>query len=537
MKFQDLITNTTTKRNELKPFFNTGETPTQKNFHDLIDGLFLIQGNGLFKDDQNGLSIQTSTEDLTKTALLFYDAPDEEPVWTMSTLDGFHLKDVANNARLSVLNDGKVGIGTATPDALLQVGDPTTNIGGKHNIRLGKYVSVGESGGGLSTIIGNNVKASETEDNKSVYLNNTDPGQMIRLNYTYGLSFHTSTQAGTAGAEYDELANERMRITTDGNVGIGITTPNAKLDLKGKFRISDANTTESLDAYYQNADVNETKFNNVYPEQHERAVMFKPNAYLDGSGAGGAGYQFWTHGITGGTFPNYTSGHIQSMVIRRDGRVGIGTPSPAEKLNLYNGNLRMDNGFIRFENTPSNASGITGYNLVFYRDNTYYNYNTGFGQSSNKDVWFNVHEGSFKFLWANSDRLTINLRSNTSAYYVIDANGKIASSDGTLYSSDERYKKDIETITPNMLGKLEQVRGATFKWRTDEFEHKNFSEGTKMGFIAQELKEVFPDLVNEGADGYYSINYTGLIPLLVEAVKDLNQKNQALEERVAKLEN
>lgn len=498
MKFQDLLSNTTTKRNELKPFFNTGETPTQKNFHDLIDGLFLIQGNGLFKDDQNGLSIQISPEDLTKTALLFYDAPDEEPVWTMSTLDGFHLKDAANNARLSVLNDGKVGMGTTTPTDTLSLGINQLNLNPHTDIGTFTGASAIKAAGDLILDFDNNAN-----DTNSVLAITCDNGskKVFQLDQDGHMKMYGRGRFGYGPTFVDWTTFQNW--AGNANAWAGYIGFNA-------YRNSD----DPYDHYYGE---------NIYTSK----------AVLEGSNAG---FRFLFKETTAADADQQ---HTLSEILRIDksGSVGIGTSTPADKLTVRNGHMRLENGFLRFENTPSNASGITGYNLIFYRDNTYYNYNTGFGQSSNKDVWFNVHEGSFKFLWANSDRLTINLRSNTSAYYVIDANGKIASSDGTLYSSDERYKKDIETITPDMLTKLEQVRGTTFKWRTDEFEHKNFSEGTKMGFIAQELKEVFPDLVNEGADGYYSINYTGLIPLLVEAVKDLNQKNQALEERVAKLEN
>lgn len=501
MKFQDLLNNTNVKRSELKPSFNTGETPTQQHFHTLIDGLYLAQDDSLYKDKHSGLGIIAATPDvanspdsLTQNVLMFYDSSENDPLWTMNIKDGFHISDVNGNDRLSITNTSQITIGKAAPveSAALTIKD-TLGGGWQHLALEGNTENwcMGIFGGGGFYIAKDGFGSPQT----------------------------------------------KLAIVGD-NVGIGTNTPWSKLDVKGSLRVTvdQVNNSEHMELYYQLADVNETKYSNVYPDQYERALMFKTSAYLDGTGAGGAGYQFWTYGVTGGSSPNYTPGHIQAMVIRRDGNVGIGTSSPSEKLNVYNGNIRLDNGFIRFDNTPSSASGITGYGLVFYRDSQYYNYNTGFGKSSDKDVWFNVHEGSFKFLCANSDRLTINLRSNTNAYYVIDANGKIASSDGTLYSSDERYKKGIETITPDILSKLEQVRGTTFQWRTEEFEQKNFSEGTKTGFIAQELKEVFPDLVNEGADGYLSINYTGLIPILVEAVKDLGQKNRTLEERVSQLE-
>jgi hypothetical protein len=51
-----------------------------------------------------------------------------------------------------------------------------------------------------------------------------------------------------------------------------------------------------------------------------------------------------------------------------------------------------------------------------------------------------------------------------------------------------------------------------------------FDEGIQIGFIAQEIEKVFPELVDTGADGYKSVKYANFTALLVEAVKD--QQNQ-----------
>ena len=49
-------------------------------------------------------------------------------------------------------------------------------------------------------------------------------------------------------------------------------------------------------------------------------------------------------------------------------------------------------------------------------------------------------------------------------------------------------------------------------------------ETTEFGFLAQELKELYPDLVTQDTLGYYMVNYIGLIPIIVESLKE--QKNQ-----------
>lgn len=80
-------------------------------------------------------------------------------------------------------------------------------------------------------------------------------------------------------------------------------------------------------------------------------------------------------------------------------------------------------------------------------------------------------------------------------------------------SSDENLKKDITTIE-NALDKVKQLRGVDFTWKETEQKGK--------GVIAQELQKVFPELVSEETDGNLSVNYTGLIAVLIEAIKEIS---------------
>ena len=65
-----------------------------------------------------------------------------------------------------------------------------------------------------------------------------------------------------------------------------------------------------------------------------------------------------------------------------------------------------------------------------------------------------------------------------------------------------------------------KVRGTSFEFRRDEFKDYLFDEGTRFGFIAQELEEVFPEVVKTEDNGYKSVNYDGMIPVLLEAIKE-----------------
>jgi hypothetical protein len=80
-------------------------------------------------------------------------------------------------------------------------------------------------------------------------------------------------------------------------------------------------------------------------------------------------------------------------------------------------------------------------------------------------------------------------------------------------TSDENLKKDINTIE-NALEKVKQLRGVEFTWKENDEK--------SIGLVAQELQKVFPELVSEDSNGL-SINYNGLIGVLIEAIKELSK--------------
>jgi hypothetical protein len=100
--------------------------------------------------------------------------------------------------------------------------------------------------------------------------------------------------------------------------------------------------------------------------------------------------------------------------------------------------------------------------------------------------------------------------------------------------SDARYKKDVRTLT-GALGQISQLRGVSFSWRKDEFPEQKFTDDPQLGFIAQEVKEILPELVMEDDDGYYSVDYAKLTPVLVEAVKELTAEVDQLRAAVETL--
>ena len=101
-------------------------------------------------------------------------------------------------------------------------------------------------------------------------------------------------------------------------------------------------------------------------------------------------------------------------------------------------------------------------------------------------------------------------------------------------TSDRRWKKDIKTLD-NSLDKIAALRGVSYQWRVDDFPNKNFSDGTQLGVIAQEIETVFPELVHTDKKGYKSVQYSNIVAPLIEAIKTLKHQNEAQQDQITSL--
>jgi len=99
------------------------------------------------------------------------------------------------------------------------------------------------------------------------------------------------------------------------------------------------------------------------------------------------------------------------------------------------------------------------------------------------------------------------------------------------YSSDARLKTNIEVI-PNALEKVSTLDGVTFNWN-DLAVDKDVNV-RESGVIAQQIKEVLPEAVTTRNTGYLAVRYEKLVPLLIEAIKELTAKVNTLESQINK---
>merc|ERR1711968_150816 len=92
---------------------------------------------------------------------------------------------------------------------------------------------------------------------------------------------------------------------------------------------------------------------------------------------------------------------------------------------------------------------------------------------------------------------------------------------GTFQSSSDRRLKKRITQLYGAMEKINGLRGVNYYWRRGEgpHTHREFDDLKQVGFIAQEVEDVIPEVVRTDADGYKSMQYSGIIPYAVEALK------------------
>ena len=193
--------------------------------------------------------------------------------------------------------------------------------------------------------------------------------------------------------------------------------------------------------------------------------------------------------------------------------VGIGTINPQGRLHIshdYNvtGAGARPNHIYLDEPSNTNLKGFIGLNLntAAGSDMEY----LGIGVVEEGVHWANIiiaEQGGNVGIGTNNP--TAKLAVNGNICYV----GSIAA------CSDIRYKKNIVPLS-GALNNVLKLQGVNYYWKKDEFPDKQFSSDKQIGFIAQDIEKVYPEVVITNKDGYKSVDYTRLTPILVEAMKE-----------------
>ena len=220
-------------------------------------------------------------------------------------------------------------------------------------------------------------------------------------------------------------------------------------------------------------------------------------------------------------------------------------------LNWYVGNLRGSNAFtITCGNDDYPGYGGGSFNDTVMSIDGNRKIGIGMNPSSAKFSIFldaghyaqhiqqNQGDGNCLDLWASSSDEHSNdpifrCRTDSSNRFQVFNNGGVEVNNSLVHSgsSDERVKKNISTMT-NVISDIEKLRGVTFKWRAEvkdlKWSHHNHTK-TEYGMIAQEMEAVFPELVTEDGKGIKNIRYEPVISILLQGIKELNERIKVLE--------
>ena len=224
-----------------------------------------------------------------------------------------------------------------------------------------------------------------------------------------------------------------------------------------------------------------------------------PGAYkiYNGSASDSAGLTFPSSvfridGFSGITFNSSTTNigsQTERMRITNTGNVGIGTTSPGSKLMISDANNR------NFYDAQFKIEG-SGYTAAHYLDGTEYM----------------IHQ--------NSNVRRIRMMSGTSI------SGVLLNPGATAWSSpsDERLKENIKPLD-NVLDKIKDYRCVEYNFKNDK------SKGKKIGFIAQDWEEDYPQIVDKDNKGLLDMKYTETIPVLLKAIQELKAEIEILKNK------
>lgn len=399
----------------------------------------------------------------------------------------------------------------------------------------------GRLGVGIPAPVGTLDVARGTAPNGTAILRGTTRA----TNFNFGATEHTYIRGG--------LTNSNVIINDGGgSVGIATATPLNTLHVEGGARVTDLPTTNRTRIVTADLDGDLGRI--------DMPTANQTNVFLRGDGT------FSTVPNNGGNTTNTCNTNNTNFVSKYNGAnsitcsqiwdngtsVGIGLTNPNTQLHTT-GIIRSGNigdGFIRL--TPGNATQ-SGH-IEFYRPNGtrngYIGWNANNLEYRSENNANHLFSGGSVVVNATSPRtytgagvsITGSPTVNTVAH--LDVNG-LTFTNTLVVSSDAKLKKDIKTIE-NALEMVIKLDGKTYTWENEKFKERNLDNIPQAGYLAQEVEKVFPTAVVKDNKGFYAMNYNAIIPVLSNAIKELNAKvekqnnavieNEALKTKIASLE-
>jgi len=218
----------------------------------------------------------------------------------------------------------------------------------------------------------------------------------------------------------------------------------------------------------------------------------------------------------------------------------LGTPNPLEKLEVWNGNIAQTNVDLITNtgassgNSSTNLLGATGGGCNVFGLTTN-NYNTINPIPGIANTFLQIGIDGSNAVVNYDDASSINFNTTVGPLCsnpyttVLKLSGLSAPAQVELFgtclvntlpiTSDERFKQNIKNVE-NGYSLIKKLRPVSYTFKVNDFPERNLPKEKSYGLIAQELKQLLPELVHENTDGYLSVNYISLIPFLISAIQE-----------------
>jgi len=368
----------------------------------------------------------------------------------------------------------------------------------------------------------------------------------------------SNAPSGTSGDTV--TLNERLRIDANGKVGIGTNSPRETLDVSG------------------NISANAIFINDASANDRQALYINASNDLVVATGTS-----------TGDRSIIFATENIEQARINSGGNLGIGTTSPAQKLDV-NGNTKSaayhstsknyeDSNFIadldptlygaiRFREGSTVVGTVHGFGTSWVGGSSVGMVNIDGDQGVSIGSWNNplatFLDGTREVLIAKtgtnidnvgyrlteSGQLYTTTTSTVNTYHLYDTTNNTyrfyVSGTGTIHAtnttisgiSDARLKENIQDLTGGLNAVL-SLKPRTFDWKEGSGQ-----VGKKVkGFIAQEVEEIFPDLVDDYLTEYtpedgvpYKSVRQDFMPIVIKAIQELKAENDSLKARIEALE-
>jgi hypothetical protein len=237
------------------------------------------------------------------------------------------------------------------------------------------------------------------------------------------------------------------------------------------------------------------------------------------------------------TFVGYRAGYANQT-----GAQNTAVGSGALSNNNYAGNTVLGAGGLKRLATGGFNTAI-GYLAGEYAisgssNNTFIGYQTGPTSSVvvNSELYIGAQGGEASLIRGNFANSALRVNGTMHVRDGLVVSGSItATGDVVAYStSDKRHKNNIVNIS-DALSKVTKLNGVTWEWNDDVNEVTKSTPNT--GLIAQEVQEVLPEVVKEREDGFLALDYSKMMGLMIEAIKEQQKQIDSLLIKINQLEN